>query len=477
MEHLVVSVEDTEGNSRAEHTFRKSPARLGRSGRNELCLPHPFVSAWHALIEFGAGSIAYTDLGSTNGSVLNDADLVPHEAARVGRGDVVVIGPYHLTFELRAAPAAAPPRPPGAGGAAPQPVAEPGRVRPGSITVLMQQIARAPPADEGQDWKDVLFPGATIGRFELIRELGRGAFGIVFEARDRQLGRLVAFKAVRPGRHSQVMFRQERLQREAEAVAQLSHPNIVNLYDAGSCQSGPYLIFELLRGETLQARMRRAAVPLAEALDVAIQVAWALDHAHAARVVHRDLKPANVFLCTGGRVKVLDFGISHVLGAGDARAVGTPAYMAPEQWREGPQDARTDIFGAAAMFFETLAGRLPYQVTAGHSTVLDRGARPPVEGLQVPPPLKDLLRAGLAADPAERPGDGHAWLMSLLSIQRELDHSHIVDLLLDKDEELRARPAVPGARAHRGHLRALRIAAVAVGALAALALAVWLALR
>ena len=474
MGRFVVCVENTETRAKVEQAFSKSPVRLGRNGRNDLVIANPVVSAWHGLIDFGAGETRYTDLGSTNGSVLGDAELAPHQPAVVEPGGAVAIGPFRLTFKFL------PERGPdaletgsGDGMAPPGAPAEPGPVRPGRLTVLMQQLAKAPPEEAGNDWHRVLFPGAVIGRFELLGELGRGEFGIVFEAKDRQLGRLVAFKAVRPGRHSQVLFRQERLQREAEAVAQLAHPNIVSLYDAGTCESGPYLIFELLRGETLQARCQRGRMPFAEALEVAIQVAWALDHAHAAKVVHRDLKPANVFLCAGGRVKVLDFGISQVFGAGDARAVGTPAYMAPEQWRNGPQDARTDVFAAAAMLFETMAGQLPYKVTRDHSAALEPNAKPELVALQAPPALKALLRAGLAVNPDGRPADGRAWLMALLTIQREIDNTEIVELLLDKDEELRA--ASGGRRHLPARLRFVLVAAV--GVLAAAATLLWLAAR
>lgn len=475
LDPFVVWVENADTGSKVEYAFSRSPVRFGRSGRNDLPIASPVVSAWHGLIEFEAGQIRYTDLGSTNGSILNGEDLVPHQAAAVGPDGEVVIGPFRLTFAIREPPAR-----PAAGASAPAPpgaAAEPGKVRPGSITVLMQQLAHAPVEEGGHDWRDVLFPGARIGRFELVRELGRGEFGIVFEAKDVQLGRLVAFKAVRPGRHSQVMFRQERLQREAEAVAQLAHPNIVSLYDAGTWKSGPYLILELLRGETLQSRMQRGRLSFPEALEIAIQIAWALDHAHAAHVVHRDLKPANVFLCTGGRAKVLDFGISHVFGAGDLRAVGTPAYMAPEQWRDGPQDSRTDVYAAAAMLYETLCGQLPYRVTKGWSAVLDEGAKPQVESLEAPPALRALLRSALSADPGQRPADGHAWLTALLAIQRDFDNTQLVDLLLDKEEELHGAQLLAKKERSTERRKLLLLAGLGAGALVVLALFAWWALR
>jgi len=293
-------------------------------------------------------------------------------------------------------------------------------VRPGSITALMQELARTP-VDLDPSWNRILFPGASIGHFELVREIGRGGFGVVFEARDRRLGRPVAFKAVRPGRRSQILLREDRMQKEAEAVAQLAHPNIVTLYDVGACDSGPYLIFELLRGETLAERMQRGPMAPSEALDVAIEVAWALDHAHRVGVVHRDLKPSNVMLCREGIVKILDFGIAHVLGEADHRAAGSPPYMAPEQWRGEVQDTRTDVFGAAAMLFESLSGRLPYRASRAGSAALEPGARPDVEAAGLEPDLAQLLLRALSPDPEARPRAGGDWLAALLQLRERRD--------------------------------------------------------
>jgi hypothetical protein len=418
---LIVRVEDSESRGVAEHAFTRSPVRIGRSARNDLSLPQQFVSAWHGRIDFDDAGARYTDLGSTNGTLLNGAPVEARTAVPLQPGAEVLIGSLRFTFPAREQRDARAPAGAGRGPApAPAPAPQPG-LAPGGITALMKKLAAAPTADLDRAWKHVLAPGAVIGRFELLREVGRGSFGVVFEAKDRHLGRLVAFKAVRPGRESQVMFREELLQKEAEAVAQLNHPNIVSLFDAGTCDSGPYLIMELLRGENLRDRMRRGRIPLAETIEIAIEIAWALDHAHAAGVIHRDLKPANVFLCTGGHVKVLDFGIAHVFGVGSSRGVGTPAYMAPEQWRDAPQDARTDVFGAAATLAEMVTGRLPYRVTKDSSEVLERDARPHVSVPGAPPQLAALLRRGLAAEPAGRPKDGHAWLAGLLEVHELLD--------------------------------------------------------
>jgi pSer/pThr/pTyr-binding forkhead associated (FHA) protein len=418
---LVVRAEDTERGTAADFAFVHSPVRVGRSAGNDIPLAQPFASAWHGLIEFDARGVRYTDLGSTNGSAVAGIRVEPRQAVEVAPGAEVAIGSYRITFPSRPVPGEAADARRATTAPPLGPLVTTERPPAGSITALMQQLARAPSEDAEKSWKHVLFPGAVIGRFELIREVGRGGFGVVYEAKDRQLGRLVAFKAVRPGRNSLVMYRQQRLQQEAEAVASLTHPNIVSLFDLGSCESGPYLIFELLRGKTLFERLRGGPLPLPEALEIAIQIGWALDHAHAAGVVHRDLKPSNVFLCAGGQVKVLDFGIADVLGATDSRKAGTPPYMAPEQWRGLPTDASTDVFGAAVMLFESISGKLPYKASADTSAVLEPGARPDLQGVEMPARLRSLLRSALDPDPKKRARDGHAWLAGLLAVQEQLD--------------------------------------------------------
>jgi len=409
---LVVRVERGQEQP-AEHTFTRSPIRIGRSPRNDLALPLQFVSAWHAVVEFTAREVRYTDLGSANGSFVNGRRLKPRAPGLLGEGARVAIGSITLTFTRRAreAPLHEPPV---------EPTGDEAPVKKGRLTELLQELAGGPGGDAEADWRDVLFPGVKVDRFELLREIGRGAFGVVYEAKDTRLGRHVAFKAVRPGRHSRVLLRQERLQKEAEAVAQLHHPNIVTIYDAGMCPHGPFLILELLQGTTLDARMREGLLPLSQTLEIGIGVARALAHAHLQGVIHRDLKPANIFLCKDGRAKVLDFGIAGVFGAGDPDVLGTPAYMPPEQWRGEPQDARADVFAAAVILCEMVTGSLPYEVTPEHSTAMDPGARPKVDAPKAPGDLALLLRRALSPSPEERPRDGQAWLDALEGIAREL---------------------------------------------------------
>jgi len=281
-----------------------------------------------------------------------------------------------------------------------------------AMSALLLELATMPSRSES--WERVLRAGETVGRFELVREIGRGGFGIVYEARDRELGRSVAFKAVRPGRGVEVGAR-EILLREAESIAQLSHPNLVTLHDVGRCEQGPYLVLELLRGMTLAERLRIGPLPVAEALRVGIDVACGLAHAHAAGVTHRDLKPSNVFLCEGGHAKVLDFGMAHAFGRPRTLG-GTPAYMAPEQWREGPEDERTDVFALGVMVYQMLRGEVPFP-EGGRS--LEEGQRP---ALEVPecPALGGLVARMLERDPADRPRDAAEVLSALVAFRDAL---------------------------------------------------------
>ncbi len=278
-------------------------------------------------------------------------------------------------------------------------------MQPEALSALLRELAATDAA--GDAWESFILPGEIIGRFEMLRELGRGGFGVVFEARDRELGRSVAFKAVRPGTHD---LGGEQLEREAEAIARLSHPNLVTLFDVGRCDRGPYLVLELLRGQTLAARLQQGPLPRPEALRVAVQVARGLAHAHAAGVVHRDLKPSNVFLCDGGAVKLLDFGMAHAFGRQRVSG-GTPAYMAPEQGAGGPEDERADVYALGVMLYQMLSGQLPFPSESGR--VAPAPERPPPPELPGQRRLWPVLARMLERDPAQRTRDGQAVLQVL----------------------------------------------------------------
>ncbi|MEI6226456.1 MAG: protein kinase [Deltaproteobacteria bacterium] len=285
-------------------------------------------------------------------------------------------------------------------------------VPPGALTALLREVAASPEKREEEPLS--LPPGTVIGRFEILRELGRGGFGVVYEATDRDLGRQVAVKVVRPGR---ITEEEGRVTREAEAVARLSHPNLITLFEVGRSEHGPFLVFELLRGKTLDLRMEEGPLPIREAVHVATEVARGLAHAHAEGVIHRDLKPANVFITNKGQVKILDFGMAHAFGRRRLSG-GTPAYMAPEQWADAPEDERTDVFALGVMLYRMLTGDYPFLEGQGRSP-----AEPAtVRKLDVPgaPELAELVEKMLDTNPTRRPRDGAAVLAALTPLEDRL---------------------------------------------------------
>ncbi|HET8722908.1 MAG TPA: serine/threonine-protein kinase, partial [Anaeromyxobacteraceae bacterium] len=314
-----------------------------------------------------------------------------------------------------------------------------GAAEPGTVSRLLLEIAQASEEKAAQSWREALRPGDAVGRYQIRREIGRGGFGAVYEAFDPQLGRVVALKALKPGRTRRI-FSEEWIQKEAEAVAKLDHPAIVTIFDVGTCPAGAYLVMELLQGETLAERLAKGPLPVDEALRVAEQMAEGLAHAHSRGVLHRDLKPANVFVCSDGRVKLLDFGLAHLLGTDGSSGAGTPAYMAPEQAAGAAVDERADVYAAAMVLGEMLTGRRPVERATprgpsaeppssktelmwegGKATAADGAAAegPKLDG--VPRPVTRVVRAALSANPEERPRDGRAWLAELRAARRRFE--------------------------------------------------------
>ncbi|MGC3998732.1 MAG: protein kinase [Anaeromyxobacter sp.] len=284
------------------------------------------------------------------------------------------------------------------------------------LSALLLELVKTQEAPSAKEWSPEVRPGGHIGRFELVRELGRGGFGLVYEAEDRDLGRTVALKVIKPG--TRIASRgHEWLQREAEAVARLNHPNIVTLHDFGQGPSGPYLVFELLRGRSLGERLRHGPLPFDDLLEVAIAVARALVHAHDAGVIHRDLTPGNVHLGEDASVKVLDFGLAHLFGRDGASDGGTPAYMAPEQWEGDRSDARTDLFAFGVILHQALAGKIPYLVEKGWSEALEPGETPALARKLAPAAFRRLVRRCLERDPARRPASAREVRDALLAVR------------------------------------------------------------
>jgi serine/threonine protein kinase len=214
-----------------------------------------------------------------------------------------------------------------------------------------------------------------IGRYRIVRILGQGGMGVVYHAHDELLDRPVAIKVVATA-HANEIGRQ-RLQREAKAAASIRHPHICQIYDIGEENGDPFIAMELLEGESLSERLARGALPVPDAIGLALQALDALNTLHEHGIVHRDLKPSNVFMTAHG-AKLLDFGLARHTTTGvpgntltempltqAGVAVGTPHYMSPEQFRGEPVDARSDLFSAGVILFEMLAGKRPFAGRTG----------------------------------------------------------------------------------------------------------------
>jgi eukaryotic-like serine/threonine-protein kinase len=286
---------------------------------------------------------------------------------------------------------------------------------PGPLSRLLQELADAPGEDLLAAWRDELKPGDRLDRFEIRREIGRGGFGVVYEAYDHELGRGVAIKTLRPGR-ARHDFASGWIKKEAEAVAKLSHPTIVTLHDVCNCASGPYLVMELLCGKTLAERIAEGPVPPAEALRMAEEMARGLAHAHQRGVLHRDLKPANVFLCDDGSVKLLDFGLAHLLGQEGTGNGGTPAFMAPELWNGESATPACDVFALGVVLHGMVTGKLPSPVVG------ERGvfAVAPLPRSPVSRALHGLLCSCLSSDATRRPANGLVVLRRVEEVRRAL---------------------------------------------------------
>jgi len=252
-----------------------------------------------------------------------------------------------------------------------------------------------------------------LGRYELLEELGRGAMGVVYKARDPQIDRLVAVKvlATAPGLDpGEAQQHRERFQREARAAGRLAHPNIVTIHDVGEDQGQIFLVMQLVEGQALDRILRtRRPLLLDEALTIGEQVAAALDYAHTHGIIHRDVKPANILLSPEGGVKVTDFGIARITGAETTQTgqtFGTPSYMSPEQVQGLTLDGRSDIFSLGAVLYEVLSGERAFQGETLSTIIYRILHEEPIPLRRVnpafPEALETCLQKALAKDPAAR---------------------------------------------------------------------------
>src|SRR5215472_9775593 len=220
-----------------------------------------------------------------------------------------------------------------------------------------------------------LVAGSRLGPYEILGPIGAGGMGEVYKARDPRLGREVAIKVL-PASLSQDPDRLRRFEQEAKAAGVLNHPNITAVYDIGSADGAPYVVQELLEGETLRSLLAGGRLPQRKAIDYALQMAHGLSAAHDKGSVHRDLKPENLFVTKDGRVKILDFGLAkltqracevdtNALTVSDltepGAVLGTVGYMSPEQVSGKPADHRADIFAFGAILYEMVTGKRAFQ--------------------------------------------------------------------------------------------------------------------
>jgi serine/threonine-protein kinase len=260
-------------------------------------------------------------------------------------------------------------------------------------------------------------PG-RLGRYEIVQEIGRGAMGVVYRARDPVINRDVALKTIPLATEFEGRELEEaraKFFREAETAGRLSHPHIVTIYDAGEQDGTAYIAMELLRGRHLvQYAAAACLLPPAIAIEVTARLADALHYAHQQGVVHRDVKPANVvFDPPSGELKVTDFGIARLTDSGRTRTglvLGTPSFMSPEQLQGRAVTGRSDLFSLAVTLFQLLTGQLPFRADSMPALMfkIAHDAAPPVDVLRpgLPAGLPGFFDRALAKDPADRHESG-----------------------------------------------------------------------
>jgi len=271
-----------------------------------------------------------------------------------------------------------------------------------------------------------------LGRYEILDELGQGAMGVVYRARDPLIDRIVAIKTIQMSMQEEASEYQARFYQEARAAGKLGHPNIVTVYDIGNSGRIAFIAMEFLAGQELAALLAPGEpLPLAQAVDIAAQVASGLAYAHQHQVIHRDIKPANVMILDGGMVKIADFGIARMRFSrtltNTGTIVGSPRYMAPEQVlgrRTGPQ---SDLFSLGVVLYEMLTGRAPFTGSDMNALLFQvLNVAPPVPSAlnpAVPDMLNLVVAKAMAKAPAERYASAAELAADLRQCAKLIDHA------------------------------------------------------